>query len=342
MTSALNFQTVLPSNQLSAPLRFLYGQPILPSADPQSRLEDEIEQYCALKQSEVIDQERIADSSVKLLEKALELKQEALVALDKTITTLQLLTQTTWGPSEQIRFLSLRAGAISKDRSIRLSHGKLIDDLKCSIRESSTVSELEMRSSESFANVIRDLRSRWPIEEVNGRMTLDLLPLQSIKKYASHYICGLFVGHEGVCVSVPYSISQMAKNRHKLTLYGFPNFNLDDSMISSSYLPVLTGRAMEIDQILIDLQRIAIDHYIFHQLKEEVKKVAYDKLKWAPLSDSESLISLVDLSGSVGAHARVVAVSLGIGDEDRNVNFVRNAALAQTADFSLLNAMLKF
>jgi hypothetical protein len=291
------------------PLRFINNQAVRAPTDPTEFLNDELEQFCALKQDEVTTRERDTNPALVLGEKMFELKTQITTELDRLISILQLLTQNKWGTGENIRFLNVRAGTSTKDPPCTLDIATSIDELCQDISQSQSRVQKSLSQSQEFADVLISLRSLWPIEEKENKVTVDLLPLRNIIKSESPYLASIFVDRtpleRGVCISIPASICCYLRSNCRLSVVT----NSDTGHHATQrHPPTTTSRAAALDQTLAELQDLCMHYAAFQAVKKEAEAIAYDVRRWAPMACGENEIAFADLCGRSVSALRVVVV----------------------------------
>ena len=266
---SMSIEAVLPNEDIYEPLRFLFGTAVRPPADHEARLNDEIEQYCALKQDEANERAKINDNSVELMHKSAELKGQIVTQLDKAVTILQLLTQTQWG-NDRIKFLNLRPATAQKDPPHNIDVVPIVESLVAQVKASADNSFRAFQQSSNFATVLADLKTRWPLEESSNQVTVDLLPMKDVMKDTSPYIAKLFIDKGVVCVGVPALIAEDVKRNSRLQVHGVSE-GLSDRLgrRSGSVGKSRQSATSSLEKVLQELQSISLDHAIFHELVAE-------------------------------------------------------------------------
>ena len=286
----------LITSSYAQPLRYINNNPVHRPVDPIDLLNDELEQYCALKQDEVTTKERIDNPAIVLAERSFDLKSQALSELDRLITILQLLTQTKWGNQETIRFLNVRSGAICRDPPCTLDLSSTIRELRDDISRSRLGTERNLSQSQEFAEVLIALRGVWPISEIDNQVLVDLLPLRSIIKSESPYLVQIFIDRStasrGVCISIPPNIAPQLRARYRLSI----SLGSDAApQPAHRHPPTATSRAAALHESLCELQRLSLDHAIFSALVKEAAELS--SRKWVAMACGQNEIAFGDFSG---------------------------------------------
>ena len=288
------------------PLRYINNVPVTRPLDPIDLLNDELEQYCALKQDEVTAKERIDNPSILVAEKSFDLKSQALNELDRLITILQLLTQTKWGTNDTIRFLSVRSGAIARDPSCTIDLTSTIQELVDDVSRSQRGTDRNLSQSQEFAEVIAALRGVWPISEIDNQVIVDLLPLRSIIKTESPYLVKIFIDRSssrGVCISIPAKLAPQLRSRYRLSI----SLGSDAAPHAAHrHPPTATSRAAALHESLCELQKLSLEHAVFAALQKEA--FDYVSLKWASMACGQGEVAFADLSGRKVEDFRYVLV----------------------------------